>query len=354
MRSHYKLFVPFLALCFLASSCSDDDDPVTPSEEGFDFSTILQDYSQKVVIATYADLATKAATLNERASAFNANPSDAAISAAATAWIAAREPWEASEAFLFGPAEFLNLDPALDSWPVDRQQLQNVLNSDLDLTPDAIAEGLGPALRGFHTAEFLLFRDGQVRPTADLTEREREYLVAVTKVLSDDAQALLDGWDANGYGNEFASAGQSGSRFISQVDAVLEIVEGIIAISDEVANGKIADPFDQDNTELVESQFSFNSLQDFANNIRSIKNAYRGGFHISNDFGTGLDSFIRESDAALDTKIHSQIDEAIARVQAIPEPFRDNLDAASEIEAAQSAINEIMTIFEDDVKPLIQ
>jgi len=45
-------------------------------------------------------------------------------------------------------------------------------------------------------------------------------------------------------------------------------------ISLEVANGKIADPFDQRDPNIVESQFSGNSLADFANNIMGSKNAY--------------------------------------------------------------------------------
>jgi putative iron-regulated protein len=175
------------ALTLFLSACGKDENPVAP-EEKYDFTTIISDYSQKVVVATYGDMEAKTKALHAAVVAFNADPANQArLAAAADAWRAARVPWESSEAFLFGPAEFLSLDPALDSWPVDRQQLDNVLASNFELTPDFIANGLGPALRGFHTIEYLLFRDGAPRAAAEFTAREREYLVAVTQVLADDA-----------------------------------------------------------------------------------------------------------------------------------------------------------------------
>jgi uncharacterized iron-regulated protein len=116
------------------------------------------------------------------------------ISAAAAAWVATREPWEASEGFLFGPVAFLSLDPSLDSWPLDQGVLQDVLDSAFDLTADFIRDGLNANLRGFHTVEFLLFRGGEPRQAGDVTDREAEYLVAVTEVLRDDAVLLHEAW----------------------------------------------------------------------------------------------------------------------------------------------------------------
>jgi uncharacterized iron-regulated protein len=234
---------------------------------------------------------------------------------------------------------------------VDRQQLNGVLASGFQLTPEFIAEGLGPALRGFHTIEYLLFRHGAARSAAEVTEREREYLVAATQVLADDTARLRDEW-TGGFAGEFANAGNSGSRYLTQGDALLEMIEGMIAIADEVANGKIADPFDQQDVELVESQFSWNSLTDFQNNIRSIWNAYTGGYHLGQD-GAGLDEIVLERDAALDTRLKTEIQEAITAIAAIPAPFRNNLDKSVEIVAAQQAINKIRDTLELDLKPVV-
>ncbi|KAA3606279.1 MAG: peptidase M75 [Calditrichaeota bacterium] len=342
-----------LSLSCLAFSCSDDDDDnATETQLDAQLTTVLGDYSQMVAVATYSDMATKAKSLETAVNTFNSAPNQESFNAVGDAWIAVREPWEASEAFLFGPAEFGGLDPALDSWPVDQNQLDNVLNSSFELTAEFVAEGLGNALKGYHTIEFLVFRDGQVRTFTDLTEREKEYLVAVTDVFEDDASTLHAGWETDGFASEFASAGKEGSRYQTQLDAVNEIFEGMIGICDEVANGKIADPYDEQDTQLVESQFSFNSLKDFENNIKSVQNAYLGGYHNGLD-GTGLDTYVSSKNATMDTNLKNQIEDAIAKIKAIPVPFRDNLDKNTEIEAAQTSIREIQRILEEEVKPLV-
>jgi uncharacterized iron-regulated protein len=338
-----------LALCQTGCSSSKTTEP---EPQAYDFSATLADFSEHVALATYLDMKTNGAALSAAAVDFAADPTNQSkLDAVASAWVSMREPWEASEAFLFGPAEFLSLDPALDSWPVDRQQLDAVLSSSLDLTPANIANGLGPALRGFHTVEYLVFRNGAPRAVNDVTQREREYLVAVASVLADDAAALHDEW-AGGFAQEFAQAGQQGSRYAHESDAVLEIAEGMAGILDEVANGKIADPYDQQNPELVESQFSWNSLTDFANNIRSVRNAYQGGYHLGTD-GVGLDQFVASKDPALDARLKAELQMAIDKIGDIPAPFRNNLNAAVEIEAAQAAIRTAFDTVEGDVKPLL-
>ena len=254
------LSVPVL---MLALACGDDSDPVAPPTPppapppaaAYDFSPILNAYVDGVVVATYADLDAQATTLNEAVQAFAADPTQDNLNAAAEAWIATREPWEASEGFLFGPVAFLSLDPSLDSWPLDQAQLQEVLDSNFELSPDFIYEGLNAALRGFHTVEFLLFRGGEPRNAADVTERETEYLVAATQVLYDDAALLHESWTSavdgvgpRAFGEEFKNAGNAGSRYLSHQEAILELIEGMIVIADEVGNGKISDPFTQQGT----------------------------------------------------------------------------------------------------------
>lgn len=350
MKRYLILLVLGVVAIGAVAGCSDDG--TTEPVETHDYSTILSDYSEHVVVSTYSDMKTKGEELMTAVNTLAANPADQnALNAAATAWRAMREPWESSEAFLFGPADFLSLDPALDSWPVDHQQLDNVLASSFELTPDFIRDGLGPALRGFHTVEYLLFRDGNPRPVANMTARERDYLVAAAHVLADDAAALADEW-TGGFANEFARAGKSGSRYASQLDAMHEIVDGMVGILDEVANGKIADPVTQQDVHLVESQFSWNSIVDFQNNMRSAQNAYLGGYHSGTD-GVGLDSYVASRDGTLDTRVQAELQATIDALAAIPVPFELNLDATTQIEAAQEAMRTALTTLQEDVKPLL-
>ncbi len=348
------LFVAILAL-FAFSGCGDDS--TSGPDVTYDFSATLDDYVEHVVVATYADLRDKSAAMKSAIDAFIADPvSQAKLDAAADLWVQTRKPWESSEAFLFGPAAFLSLDPALDSWPVDRQQLDDVLASNLDLNESAV-DLLGPSVKGFHTIEYLLFRDGQPREVSTVTVREREYLAAVAAILANDCESLwsawADGYDGGpAYGEEMRKAGLPGSRYVSQVDAVLEIVEGMVAICDEVANGKIADPFNEQSVSLVESQFSFNSLSDFKDNMRSVRNSYTGEYDSAVD-GTGIDQFITARDANVHDALLGQMNESIAAIDAIPEPFRDNLNRATEINVAIAVINDLLQMLEEDLKPLI-
>lgn len=353
MRPHAPLAAlgAFAALALVASGCSDKKDSVT-NPKAYDYAPLLTSFAANVVVPTYQDLVTNATSLHDAIVEFTADPANQSkLDAAAAAWVSTRAPWEKSEGFLFGPAAILSLDPSLDSWPVDRQQLDAVLASSFSLTPDFISSGLGPALRGFHTTEFLLFRDGAPRHQADVTPREREYLLAVSQVLLNDATSLRDAW-VGGYASEFSNAGKTGSRYATQSDAVREIVDGMAGICDEVANGKIADPYDQQNVELEESQFSYNSLTDFQDNIRSVENAYRGAYSGSPGSST-LKALVASRNAALDTRVESEIAAAIAAIAAIPAPFHDNLDKSTQIEAAQHAIQTLQTTLESDVKPVI-
>ncbi|MCM1337040.1 MAG: peptidase M75 [Candidatus Amulumruptor caecigallinarius] len=130
---------------------------------------VVEQYVNGVVLPTYSMLETRVRALDTAVKAFKAAPSDQGFINACNAWLSAREPWEKSEAFLFGPVDELGLDPNMDSWPLDQAQIVNILNSGNydnltwgDGDEDDAIEAV-QAVRGFHTLEFLLFKDGQPR-----------------------------------------------------------------------------------------------------------------------------------------------------------------------------------------------
>ena len=130
---------------------------------------IVKQYVDAVVLPTYKELAEKNAALDTAVRAFKTSPSNANFSACAQAWLDARAPWEQSEAFLFGPVDELGLDPNMDSWPLDQSQIVQILKSQ-DFSNLNWKEGesddkieSAQSLRGFHTLEFLIFKDGKAR-----------------------------------------------------------------------------------------------------------------------------------------------------------------------------------------------
>ncbi|GHV12958.1 hypothetical protein FACS1894162_8990 [Bacteroidia bacterium] len=130
----------------------------------FDFTPILATYADDIVVESYKDMKNKAKALRDAAQVYAANPSNARLSAVCDAWKAVRIPWEQSEAFLYGPADLLGLDPSLDSWPLDQDDILSILNNDRLNTVQEIQGAItGEGVRGFHTIELLLFKDGQDR-----------------------------------------------------------------------------------------------------------------------------------------------------------------------------------------------
>ncbi len=130
---------------------------------------IIENYVDNVVVPTYQDLKTQNAALLAAVNSFVASPSDAGFEACTTAWLNARTPWETSEAFLFGPVDIFGLDPNMDSWPLDQDAIVQIMKSaqwsSLEWTDgddDAKVES-AQNVRGFHTLEFLIFKDGKPR-----------------------------------------------------------------------------------------------------------------------------------------------------------------------------------------------
>lgn len=129
---------------------------------------IINNFVDNIVVPTYRELAEKNAALYNTVLAFQANPSNDGFEACAKAWLAARQPWETSEAFLFGPVDELGLDPNMDSWPLDAEGIKNILKSEkwADITQkgdDGNVTESAQNVRGFHTLEFLIFKDGKAR-----------------------------------------------------------------------------------------------------------------------------------------------------------------------------------------------
>ena len=162
---------------------TNDLKPVMMAASEEDLKPIIINYTDNVVLPTYADLLADNTALNTaiRTLANTANEYQAgtktvadvnlAFKAAALQWITAREPWETSEAFLFGPVADKGLDPNMDSWPLDVDALKNTLASgkfdnltwegEFDENDETIAAVQN--VRGFHTLEFLLFYNGTPR-----------------------------------------------------------------------------------------------------------------------------------------------------------------------------------------------
>jgi uncharacterized iron-regulated protein len=341
----FTLAVMLMAVSF--TSCGDDDDKedvVVNNNEAYE--NILKSYVSATVVPTYKALAEAALEMRAANQALKENATDANMKAASDAWIKARIEWELSEAFLFGPVseDYLNIDAHIDSWPLELEEIKKEINqTEGELTGERAWQELEDEVIGFHVTEYLLYREGKSRPVADLTAGELNYLTAATDALVWDCVLAYVAWageenvsaeikavyrenadivhfleDQNAGIKNFGNRLSTADSYSSWESAVEEIIDGVKDIADEVGATKIESPYSNGRVEDVESWYSWHSLDDYANNIYSIKNAYLGGTGVEGSPASiSLSTFVKEKDASLDTEIRDKIEDCIRKIKAI-------------------------------------
>ncbi len=373
-------------------SCKDkssDTETVTTDKESA-LKQAVTPYVTNTVIATYSNMADAGMALLEQTEQILekvTNDKDYAglMAEAGASWRLMRKYWEQSEAFLYGPAAAHNIDPHIDSWPLDFNAM-NALLHDADRMAAIEEEGgayvgdkLGYALKGFHAAEYLLFesiiKDGRAIGTgkthaANLTHAEAVYLYGIVedltqqaclleycwagKVSAAKAQLLEDGevdLFEDRYGEQMENAGKAGSLYKTYQEAAEEIIAGCVDIAGEVAELKLGNPYISSTPEkrdYIESPYSCTSTEDFADNIRSIKNAYCG----AKAGDASVSDFVKKTDASLDTKVRKVIDEAIAAIAAITD-FENTAKNNPQVKAAIDKVAELEDVLNKEVLPLL-
>ena len=125
---------------------------------------VLKNLVNNVIVPTYTSLANETEKLEQTLNGLTTSTiTQAQINAACEDFKEARKYWERSEAFLMGAASDFDVDPTIDSWPLNRSLLLSYFNNGMDdeMLDDA-------TILGFHALEFILFRDGQPRKVAEL------------------------------------------------------------------------------------------------------------------------------------------------------------------------------------------
>jgi predicted lipoprotein len=350
MKLNYKQIGRALIVIGLSSStffaCSSDDSEFdNTTKDNYEYSKILENYTSKTIIPTYKDMYDNSVKLLQEAKKLETNKSTSILINICKHWKNTRHAWEQSEAFLFGPAADHKLDPSIDSWPLDKGQLDIILKGESPINASYVEDQLGSGVRGFHTIEYLIFEDG--KPKGSITDRETEYLIATIEVLQSNCKTLYMAWKGgtageetySSYAKEVKNAGKAGSRFKSQEQAIEQIIDGTLEIVGEVGTQKINAPYTSKEKLDVESWYSWNSLTDFVNNIQGVENVYNGGYG-TNKSG-GLNTIVKEKNPELDTKITKNIANVKRLISEIGEPFRNNLNEDIKIKAAMNACAEL-------------
>lgn len=387
-----KAVCALLAVAVLFVACENNNGGIEPSDKEAALQKVMTPYVNNTVVATYSAMANEGIVLLAKCEAIleaveKGEDYTNLMKEADVAWRAMRKQWEQSEAFLYGPAASHNIDPHIDSWPLDFNQMNALLNDSARMAAieeeggSYVGDKLGYALKGFHACEYLLFesveKDGRPVGTGNphacnLTHAEAVYLVGIVEDLTQQAILLEDCWagevseakealitDEEGesmsygenYGSYMINAGKAGSIYVTFQEAAEEIIAGAVDIAGEVADLKMGNPYLSSTAEqrdYIESPYSCTSTIDFADNIISVKHAYCGA--LAGD--ASISDYVKSQDRDLDAQVRQTIDDAIAAIEAI-ENFESTAQGNPVVKAAIDKVSELEEILDKKVLPLL-
>ena len=418
MKKIFKFTMLFAATCMMTMSmvsCSDDDEnndnvDVT-KEQNEAIEALTKQYLADVVYPTYGNLAHESESLYSLISALKTKlkagtkVSQGEIDAICASYKNARKYWEQSEAFLYGAASDFEIDPHIDTWPLDVPTLGEDLTDDAKIARLDAADGIEYARTnltaenlGFHGIEFIFFRDGKNRSAAFFNNDEKEtdgditskgdvtakeeviFATAVAGDLRDKCFQLEVAWNANAsaahksrvaecakssddfetkvskngltYGENLVAVNVGNSTYNSWKKVMEEIlVGGCSNICAEVADQKMGQAYRaatgsgdaEDDPNYIESPYSHNSFTDFCGNIMSIQNALYNNVEGTSATNSSVMSYLQKYNAAEAASLQAKLSAALAALQACLNSGKSFVEApgAACVKSAMEAIGEL-------------
>ncbi|MCX4247555.1 imelysin family protein [Paraliomyxa miuraensis] len=337
-------------VAFVCSGCREDD-PHVHSGVPDDAHEAIEAYAS-IVHASYEDSLTEARALDTALDALMADPSEANLTAARSAWLASREPYLQTEVYRFydGPIDDPTDGPEglINAWPLDEAYIDYVdgdsaagIINDPAITIDAatlesLNEQGGEAniATGYHAIEFLLW--GQdlsdagpgARPatdyvtdgtgTAENQDRRGQYLGTVSDMLVGHLEGLVAAW----------APGQDYAAELHDADpeeGLRRILTGMIVLSGfETGGERLQTALDSGSQEDEHSCFSDNTHRDMVQDIQGVQNVWLGSYRRLDGTevsGVGIADVVREVDAGLADELDQQIAESLRLANELQPPF---------------------------------
>lgn len=418
MKKIFKFALLFAATCMMTmgmTACSSDDDKndtVDVTKEQNDaIEALTKQYLSDVVYPTYTSLANESESLFNKISALKSKlkagtaVSQSEIDDICTSYKNARKYWEQSEAFLYGAASDFEIDPHIDTWPLDVPTLGEDLADDAKIARLDAADGIEYARTsltaenlGFHGIEFIFFRDGNNRSAAFFNNDEKEtdsditakgevtgreeviFATAVAGDLRDKCFQLEVAWNANAsaahksrvtecakssddfetkvskngltYGENLTAVNDGNSTYNSWKKVVEEIlVGGCSNICAEVADQKMGQAYRaatgtgdaEDDPNYIESPYSHNSFTDFYGNIMSIQNALYNNVEGASATDSSVMSYLKKYNATEAATLQTKLTAALEALKACQDSGKSFVEApgATCVKAAMDAISEL-------------
>ena len=320
----------------------------------------LRNIVNNVIVPTYTQLGNEVEQLEATLHGLNTSTiTQNDVNTACDHFKKARQYWELSEAFLMGAASDFDIDPTIDSWPLNRTLLLSYFKN--GMSQEALEDA---TILGFHALEFILFRNGNPRQVSELQgndtyknftsvsgAQELAYAQTICTLLKQRTYQLQVAWEGEtaanksradvvkaanldittpyglSYGSNLVNAGISGSKstFPTLQTAIAQVLsddEGsCVAIANEVGTAKISNPFSAGDISYVESPYSYNSITDFCDNIRSIRNVWLGSTDGTAAAYSMHGFFANVGLQNTNTAVESAYEQAIGSIANMPAPF---------------------------------
>lgn len=361
---HPRRFDPRLLLLIgtlLLVSCDSgpgDDD----SDPAFDRAEMLDQFAREIILPSYAALQEAVDALETSATTFAADPTPATLSDLRGRLKSARLAWQDSNLFQFGPAESLTLRAALNTYPVDEEQIEdNVATGEYTLGTIANRDAAGfPALGylvhgiGENDEEIL----AAYTDAADASSRTA-YVLDNVDFIKEAVDATVEEWSADGgdYIGTFLSSERAGTDVGSSLGMLINafvmhyerfIRDGKIGIPAGVRSAGVPRPTS------TEAYYGGYSGELAAANVRASRRLFLGN-SLSGAAGVGLDDNLHflEADALAD-EIESELDGAIAALEALDDPLSEQIETDNDpVLTAFTELQEIVVLLKADMTSVL-
>jgi putative iron-regulated protein len=334
----------------------------------------LRNYAS-ILHATYTDALFAARQMQQGIRQFLKAPTEASLTQARRAWIAARVPYLQSEAARFYDGPIDAVEGFINAWPIDENYIDytvddpaagiiNNLKEFPQITKELLLglnekEGEKNISTGWHAIEFLLWGQdlsddgpGQ-RSHLDYVkggdgirqhaERRGDYLRVAVELLLHHLQQVTEEWAprvSTNYRAQFLKA--------SPHESLEKVIRGMGAFcGGELGGERTMVAYTTKEQEDEHSCFSDTTHQDMRYDQAGIINVCAGKYQRLDKtevLGAGLIDVIREKDAAMADKFQRQLTETLKTIEGVPVPFDRAMkgrDTAPGRVALKQAINAI-------------
>lgn len=319
-----------LALCVVVASC--DKESSTPA--GFDRGPMLENLGVNIIVPAYDTLAQRAARLEDAALLFTGERNEENLEKLRDAWLSAYIAYQHCGYFNFGPADNLVFNPAVNSFPISKITIDdNISSGSYDLS--AVSSNTA---KGFAALDYVLYGLNpdpvyvvEQFDSDDEASSRRQYLLDLVEDLRSRCDAVFERWSPAGdnYLGTFVSltGNDVGSATGMLLNGAIQYFER------DVRDGKIGIPLGIRSLNVpipgnCEALYAQHSIILATESTKALQKLYLGK-GISE--GIGFDDYLtslnarRNGDPLADV-IADQIDLAITRTAAIPEPYSETVE----------------------------